>query len=134
MKQIALRLLSWCYFVWLKSPDNGRQNFVPYKYNFSISYFHLNLKKIKERCVFNLKYLGQNLVKLHKYVGDGLKLSEPADFKNDPGFDCQRFVGVLEQNIMNFSPLLYTTHTNRSRFDRKHIWFVTNINPFVTTK
>ena len=28
-----------------------------------------------------------------------MKLSEPADFKTDPGFEnCPRFVGVIEQN------------------------------------
>ena len=33
------------------------------------------------------------------HVGGVLKLSEPADFKTDPGFDnYPRFVGVIEQN------------------------------------
>ena len=33
------------------------------------------------------------------HVGGVLKLSEPADFKTDPGFEnCLRFVGVINQN------------------------------------
>ena len=32
------------------------------------------------------------------YVGGVLKLSEPADFQTDPGFEkCPSFVGVIEQ-------------------------------------
>ena len=49
-------------------------------------------------CVFNLKYLSQNLVKLN-IVGGVLKMSGPVDFKSVTGSENQpRFVGVIEQN------------------------------------
>ena len=36
------------------------------------------------------------------HVGGVLKLSEPAEFNTDPGFEnCPRFVGVIEQNKYN---------------------------------
>ena len=38
------------------------------------------------------------------HIGGVLKLSEPADFKTDPGFEnCPRFVGVIEQNKISNS-------------------------------
>ena len=64
-----------------------------------ISYFLLYQTKSQENkrmvsCVFNFKYLSQIA-----HVGGVLKLSEPADFITDPGFEnCPRFVGVIEQN------------------------------------
>ena len=57
-----------------------------------------------------LRLISQSQPKIGKFshVGGVLKLSEPGNFKTEPGFEnCPRFVGVIEQN--KYNKLISTT-------------------------
>ena len=69
--------------------------------SFPLSQINYHENKQMVSCVFNLKYLSQNLVKLHIGV---LKTLGPADSKSVPGFkDWPRFGGVIDQNKISNS-------------------------------